>query len=92
MVLISTVTFIVSTAEELQEDSAYPLVALRLSRNAVLKLFNFFFSIDLIDNFVVVFFSFEYLVRLVLCPNKMKVIIARYISNLYSLYSLCETR
>ena len=29
MVLISTVTFIVSTAEELQEDSAYPLVALR---------------------------------------------------------------
>ena len=61
MVLISTVTFIISTAEELQEDGdgiiAYPMVV---------------FVIDMIDNFVVVFFSIEYLIRLVICPNKLK--------------------
>ena len=52
MVLISTVTFIISTAEELQEDAEgiveYELLA---------------YIIDLIDNFVVIFFSLEYLVR-----------------------------
>ena len=81
MVLISTVTFIISTAEviiifenikvtlfmqflphqELQEDDQglveYHILA---------------YIIDLIDNFVVVFFSLEYLIRLVICPNKFK--------------------
>ena len=32
------------------------------------------YIIDLIDNFVVVFFSLEYLVRLIICPNKFKFI------------------
>ena len=61
MVLTSTITFIISTAEELQEDVngniAYPMVV---------------FVIEMIDNFVVAFFSIEYLIRLIICPNKVK--------------------
>ena len=61
MVLISTVTFIISTAEELQKDEKgrvdFPRIVL---------------VIDLIDNFVVIFFTLEYLVRLVVCPNKKR--------------------
>ena len=49
--------------QELQEDAQgnleFPLLA---------------YIIDLIDNFVVVFFSLEYLVRLAICPNKFKFI------------------
>ena len=61
MVLVSTVTFILSTFEELQlgEDgeSSYPLV----NR-----------SIQAIDHFVIIFFSLEYLVRLICSPRKLK--------------------
>ena len=61
MVLISTVTFIISTAEELQEDdegnSDFPLIL---------------YIIELIDNFVVVYFTIEYIIRLILCPQKIK--------------------
>ena len=60
-VVISTVTFIISTAEELQKDEKgrvdFPRIVL---------------VIDLIDNFVVIFFTLEYLVRLVVCPNKKR--------------------
>ena len=63
MVIISTITFIISTAEELQEDkngeSDWPIVVM---------------IIEFIDNFVVVFFSIEFVVRLILCPNKIKFI------------------
>ena len=38
------------------------------------------YIIDLIDNFVVVFFSLEYLIRLIICPNKFKFI---KVSNIY---------
>ena len=61
MVLISTVTFIISTAEELQEDEQghtdYPTIIL---------------VIEMIDNFVIVFFSLEFVIRLVICPRKVK--------------------
>ena len=61
MVLVSTVTFILSTFEELQlgEDgeSSYPLVNK---------------TIQAIDHFVIIFFSLEYLVRFVCSPRKLK--------------------
>ena len=63
MVIISTITFIISTAEELQVDenggSDWPVVVM---------------IIQFTDNFVVVFFSLEFVVRLLLCPNKIKFI------------------
>ncbi len=63
MVILSTITFIISTADELQEDeegeSEWPVVVL---------------IIEMTDNFVVVFFTLEFLVRLVICPNKLKFI------------------
>ena len=59
--VISTVTFIISTAEELQEDEEgrvdFPRIVL---------------IIDLIDNFVVIFFTIEFLTRLIVCPNKKR--------------------
>ena len=61
MVLLSTLTFIISTAEELQEDVngiiEYPMVV---------------YVIDIIDNCVIVFFTAEYVVRFIISPNKWK--------------------
>ena len=61
MVILSTITFIISTADELQTDEkgqiAFPTIVT---------------IIEWVDNFVIVFFSIEYLARLVLCPNKIK--------------------
>jgi hypothetical protein len=60
MVAVSTVTFIVSTADELQDDRGniqYPRVVS---------------VIETIDNFIVIFFTVEYLLRLGLCPNKIR--------------------
>ena len=52
MVILSTVTFIISTADELQEDeegeAEWPIVVL---------------IIEMVDNFVIVFFSLEFVVR-----------------------------
>ena len=60
-VLVSTVTFIISTAEELQENedgvSEFPLVVT---------------IIDIIDNLVVIFFSMELLIRVIICPDKKR--------------------
>jgi hypothetical protein len=61
MVLVSTVTFIISTAEELQKDEAGNLQFPRIV-----------FVIELVDNFVVIFFTIELTVRLVVCPNKTR--------------------
>ena len=59
--VISTVTFIISTAEELQEDeegkSDFPIIVA---------------IIHLIDNFVIIFFTIEYILRLLICPVKKK--------------------
>lgn len=59
--LVSTVTFIISTAEELQENedgvSEFPLVVT---------------IIDIIDNLVVIFFSLELLIRVIICPDKKR--------------------
>ena len=61
MVLLSTVTFIISTADELQPDEEgnldFPLLL---------------YIIGLIDNFVVVYFTMEYVIRLIICPMKTK--------------------
>ena len=61
MVVVSTITFILSTVEELQEDEEgnieYPNIA---------------FTIELIDSFIVLFFTVEYFLRLVICPNKVR--------------------
>ena len=59
--MVSTVTFIISTAEELQENedgvSEFPLVVT---------------IIDIIDNLVVIFFSMELLIRVIICPDKKR--------------------
>ena len=58
---VSTVTFIISTAEELQENeegvTEFPLVVA---------------IIDIIDNLVVIFFSVELLIRVIICPDKKR--------------------
>ena len=63
MVLISTVTFIISTADELQEDIhgnvEFPIIV---------------YVIKMIDDFVVIYFTVEYIVRLIICPVKTKFI------------------
>ena len=60
MVLLSTFTFIVSTAEVLQENTD----------NETVK--SVVFVIDVIENIVVTFFLVEYLIRLLTCPRKFK--------------------
>ena len=61
MILLSTITFIISTADELQQDAKgnveFPTVV---------------FIIDMLDNFVIIFFSLEYVMRLLVCPRKIK--------------------
>ena len=60
MVILSTVTFIISTAEELQDGSEDATIS------AIV------FVIDAIDNFVALFFTIEYIIRFVICPRKIK--------------------
>ena len=52
MVLVSTITFVLATIEELQEDEEgqtdYPVIVA---------------IIHLIDNFVIIFFPIEYILR-----------------------------
>ena len=54
-------TFIISTAEELQENeygvTEFPLVVT---------------IIDIIDNLVVIFFSVELMIRVIICPDKKR--------------------
>ena len=61
MVLVSTITFVLATIEELQEDeegkSDFPIIVA---------------IIHLIDNFVIIFFTVEYILRLLICPVKKK--------------------
>ena len=63
MVVVSTTTFILSTVEELQQDE-----------EGNIKFPNVAFTIELIDSFIVIFFTVEYLLRLVICPNKLRFI------------------
>ena len=75
MVIVSTVTFVVSTVEELQEDSSgqveYPIILA---------------IIEYIDNFVVIFFTFEYFLRLIVSPRKLKFLKAAM--NLIDLFAI----
>ena len=61
MVVVSTTTFILSTVEELQQDE-----------EGNIKYPNIAFTIELIDSFIVIFFTIEYFLRLVICPNKLR--------------------
>ena len=61
MVVVSTITFILSTVEELQQDE-----------EGNIKYPNIAFTIELIDSFIVIFFTIEYFLRLVICPNKLR--------------------
>ena len=61
MVLISTATFITSTMNELKEDE-----------NGLLEYATVVSFIEVIDVFVVIFFTIEYSLRLIVCPSKIK--------------------
>ena len=61
MVVVSTTTFILSTVEELQQDE-----------EGNIKFPNIAFTIELIDSFIVIFFTIEYFLRLIICPNKLR--------------------
>lgn len=61
MVLISTVTFIISTIDELQTDE-HGMVELPLLLDII----------NMIDHITVCFFTIEYVIRLVCCPRKIK--------------------
>ena len=74
--LISTVTFIISTADELQKVTIGP-GHVSASRHLQDEAGNVqypvvVFVIEMIDNFVVIFFTIEMLVRLIICPNKTR--------------------
>ena len=64
MIVLSTITFIISTADELQKDEngnlEFPLVV---------------YMIELLDNFVTIFFSAEFLTRLIICPRKYRILV-----------------
>ena len=60
-VVLSTITFIISTADELQENA-----------EGVVEFPNVVVVIDMIDNFVVFFFFIEFVIRFIICPKKMK--------------------
>ena len=57
MVLISTTTFILQTQPELEDDSQYPVI---------------YYVLTTTDTVVIVFFTIEYLIRLICCPRKIK--------------------
>ena len=61
MVLLSTVTFVISTADELQMDS-----------EGYIEFPTILYVMDLLDEFVVIFFTIEYVTRLIICPRKVK--------------------
>ena len=61
MVLVSTVTFIISTIDELQENEQ-GLVELPL----------LLYIIGVIDHVTIGYFTIEYAIRLVVCPRKLK--------------------
>ena len=92
-VLISTVTFIISTADELQEVwtcSNLKCPSSRICYNNGLLFYTSYvsvvlqdesgnvefpwvvFVIELLDNFVVIFFTIEFAIRLFICPNKRR--------------------
>ena len=60
-VIVSTLTFIISTADELQENSDG-----NIELPIVVEIIN------IIDKTVIIFFTGEFLVRLMVCPVKMK--------------------
>merc|ERR1719209_1753896 len=76
MVLVSTITFVLATIEELQEDeegqSDYPIIVA---------------IIHLIDNFVIIFFTIEYILRLLICPVKKKFV--KDTMNMIDLLAIC---
>ena len=77
-VLVSTLTFIISTADELQKVETTRTTKPRLKvawfqdSDGNAQFPTVVFIIEMIDNIIIIFFTFEFLVRLLVCPNKMR--------------------
>ena len=65
MVLVSTITFVLSTIEEFQMPTESE-VGVVVKYQVVISV------IEVIDHVVVIFFTLEYLLRLVVSPRKIK--------------------
>ena len=75
MIVLSTITFIISTADELQKGPM-PLLKIYLlnleiflDENGNLEFPLIVYLIELLDNFVTIFFSAEFITRLIICPR-----------------------
>ena len=75
MIVLSTITFIISTADELQKGPM-PLLKIYLlnleiflDENGTLEFPLIVYLIELLDNFVTIFFSAEFITRLIICPR-----------------------
>ena len=71
-VVISTATFIISTSDELQEVLKPPPCTYHQDEAGKIKFPKVRHAIEVIDNFVVIFFTVEFLVRIAICPNKKR--------------------
>ena len=77
-VLVSTLTFIISTADELQKVETTRTTKPRLKAASFqdsegkVQFPTVVFIIETIDNIIIIFFTFEFVVRLLVCPNKMR--------------------
>ena len=77
MIVLSTITFIISTADELQKGSITKLPVwtcnsnwkIFVDENGNLEFPLVVYLIELLDNFVTIFFSAEFLTRLIICPR-----------------------
>jgi potassium voltage-gated channel Shab-related subfamily B protein 1 len=65
MVLVSTVTFILSTLDDVNEEDG--VEAVPVDENSLFHL-----TLEYIDTFVIVFFTIEYLLRFICSPRKWK--------------------
>ena len=65
MVLVSTMTFVLQTVPEFQENGEYPIV---------------YTLLQVMDLTAMIFFTFEYFTRLLCCPKKI-VFLTRYSIN-----------
>ena len=77
MIVLSTLTFIISTADELQQGASNNLQSFTISHSIYLqadaagnvKYPTAVYLIDLMDNFVTIFFSAEFITRFLICPR-----------------------
>ena len=75
MIMLSTITFIISTADELQKgiinyDLVFNKSLMFEDAEGNVEYPTVVYLIDLLDNFVTVFFSVEFITRLIICPRE----------------------